>query len=74
MSPRQMSLVVVAALALGGCIRTHKQPLTFGPSSAGPHYSTVPCADNCGRDTACQASCTPASNQQHLPVGLRPLQ
>jgi hypothetical protein len=26
--------------------------------SQGPNYSRVPCADNCGSDPQCQASCT----------------
>jgi hypothetical protein len=30
--------------------------------NAGPNYSTTPCAENCGNDPQCQASCTPVRN------------
>jgi hypothetical protein len=30
--------------------------------NAGPNYSSTPCADNCGNDAQCQASCTNMRN------------
>jgi hypothetical protein len=33
----------------------------------GPNYSTVPCNDNCGKDTQCLSKCQPTSNSPSSP-------
>jgi hypothetical protein len=39
-----------------------------GNRGAGPNYSTTPCADNCGNDAQCQASCTNVRNPNLPPM------
>lgn len=63
------ALVVAVALGLVACSSSRK---SSGPPRQ-PSYSTVPCAEQCGNDPNCNASCTPVTNQAPLPSGVAPL-
>ncbi|HEX4447072.1 MAG TPA: hypothetical protein VH044_10060 [Polyangiaceae bacterium] len=66
--PAPVVLAVASTLAwlgawLGTGCAVNKTSMT-----AGPNYSTTPCADNCGTDAMCQAQCTPVTGSTLPPV------
>jgi len=66
MSKRPAAIVLALASTLAwldaGCA------VNKATMSAGPNYSTTPCADNCGADATCQAQCTPVTGSTLPPV------
>ena len=63
MKPMKALLLVVAML-VAGCAASHKPKGSLPP---GPNYSTTPCAENCGTDATCNASCTPVGSPGQPP-------
>lgn len=59
--------LILVALRAGACSASNNRGY-----NAGPNYSSTPCADNCGTDAQCQATCTNTRNP-NLPAPIYPL-
>jgi len=58
MTIMKMLLLSVTLVISGGCASSQKS--TALPQN--PNYSATPCAENCGTDPTCNASCMPLSS------------